>query len=305
MTDVHGTYPGDDEQNQPPFFPDGLEDAWFEEAEFPEKVWTDEELTEIGQNLYRNLSYWILPPRMRLALQHTEVAVVSGDYEDKSYGKPPVVVSPQPSRIKVEFDEPTYQDLADRFAGMQDVSEQDIAELYIGAGLTLHLLARRIKTMKPEPVERLLNVLGPSGGSQISPVDELAEAIRRADTDFSREEIIDLVHSTVFLNEEHRTYTNTLRFAAGLLFGKQKELAAQVPNDLLRPESNLTLSYRDELKHRLEEQRKHMTFYVKALGMTAMQAKRQAAENLSELQIAVAFPMNSTELRTVLRICRS
>lgn len=302
---MHDSYPGDGEQEPRPFTPDDLEEAWFAEVEDPEKVWTDEELSVLAKGLHRNLSYWIMPPQMRAGLSTTDVSVVSGDYADKAYGKPPQVLMPQPKRVKVEFDIPTYQDLTERFADLQDVTERDIAELYLGAGLALHLLARRIKTMPETATSRLLNVLGTPGGAKVGLVDDLADAIRRADLEFNRDDIENLIHSTLLLEEERRTYVNTLRFAVGLLLGKQSELNPQTPQDLLRPASNLTTLYREDLKNRLREQQSHVNFYMKALGMTALQAQRQAAENLSELQLAVAFPMDTAEIRNVLAICRS
>lgn len=305
MTDVHDAYPGDDEPRAPQFLPDELEDAWLEEIEEPEKVWGDEELTEMAQSLFSNLSYWMTPSRLRTRMQDMQVSVVSGDYEEKAYGKPARVVTPQANAIQVLFDVPTYEDLADQFAGIDDVTERAVAELYLGTGIALHLLTSRIKNMKSTSVEQLMNILGPSGGSQISPIDDLSEAVRRADVDFSREEIADLVQSTVFMNDERRIYANSLRLAAGLLFGKQGDLSSTIPHDLVRPESNFTRSCRSELKDRLTKSHTYTKFYEKLLGMDDGEAERFFAESIPELELAVAFPMNSAELRTVLQICRS
>ena len=305
MTDMHDAYPGDEEPQAPQFLPEELENAWLEEIEEPEKVWDDEELTEMAQSLFSNLSYWIAPSRLRTRMQDMKVSVVSGDYEEKAYGKPARVITPQANAIQVLFDIPTYEDLADQFAGLDDVTERAVAELYLGTGIALHLLTSRIKNMKATSVEQLMNILGPSGGSQVSPIDDLSEAVRRADIDFSREEITDLVKSTVFMNDERRIYANSLRLAAGLLFGKQGDLSSAIPHDLVRPESNFTRSCRNELKDRLIKRQMYTKFYEKLLGMEGGEAERFFAESIPELELAVAFPMNSTELRTVLRICRS
>lgn len=267
------------------------------------KKWTEGELTQIAGGQYENLVYWMVPARFRhLALsRHVRVEMV--DEREKLYGSPAAVEINRGDRLTVLFDRETYDDLAEKFAGIYNVSEDEVAELYVGTGIARHIFWRRVKNIAPEKVESLANILSAPLVTETKAEEGIADAVRRADLDFTREEILELLESITYMDEEQRTQINALRFATGLLFGKQAELTPTIPEDLLRPESNITALCRDGIKAQLAKKRSYIKLF-RSLNLNSAEAQYRFSEGFSELEVATAFPMESTEIQVILNLCK-
>lgn len=265
-----------------------------------EKEWTAEELSEIAASQVAYLGYWLVPPRHRkYVADPAGTRVFVGEFSEGRGMQARVENNPRKG-LDIYFDVDTFEEQFIGMAAPEGIEEEDVARLYMGTGIAIHLLLERQPYILPDSRAKIRELLDEPKQMPDGLVDSLDEAIANAH-DLDEHEKYELRLSVAHLDD--RPYVNGMRFAIGLLLhNEEKLLAKETSAWALHP---ISQSCRDMLKKRLKMELEDVELRMKLKKINQYEARRDFSHSLSEFELAAAFPMSPAQVREILNLCRS
>lgn len=272
-------------------------EPWNEGVEFSQN-----QLQKFAVEQVEYASYWLVPPRhRRYLLQPDRIHLLKGDFAE-GRGGPVRVEKASSGNLFIYFDEETYDEHFASYAPAYGLTEETMAKLYIGVGVTLHLLNSRKQSIPADHRAELAHMFSEPYQLPDRVEDSLDEAIQEATHDFTPYQIHELRLSIAHLNEGWREYLNHLRFAIGLLVHTEERLLG---SDSDKQQSHdLVQTCRDSLQGQMNRADADIEQHMKHKPIEQYQARRHVSEALSEFELAAAFPMSPNQIRKILNLCR-
>lgn len=191
------------------------------------------------------------------------------------------------SKTKIYFSEPDYEQLITATFPMHPLTDRDMAKLYVGMGMALGILSDQFYPHEEVKITRMFEIMSETG-----PLDQAV----RCGEDIGEQEMQDVLLSIIQSSEQRVRNINSLRLAVGCLFlGEQR-------NGRLDFVDKQKHDYQLALKESLMGREKYIDA-VMEMGKDRHRAESAFAERISDLELALCYPMTEREIRTLTEIC--
>lgn len=233
--------------------------------------------------------------------------------DEQLYKRFPALVEANNLSTTVNVHNATFEELEDS-AEDRSISSYNVARLYIGAGIVQCAADRLVKPSETIKIERLCNVLGnvdeltaQVNGSHLISLGLTHEADDNPETDndqfltalqTEQQRRADILLGVMQSSDKRLLRLNGLRFAVGLVFEIEKN------NSNGKAIESIQQSFLSELITTLAGKDNYVNFQTSAVGSNEMVAENKFAEGISDIELAIVFPMKPFEVQTILKICQ-
>lgn len=304
--------------SEEPWLLPGIEAA--DIADSDEHLWSEGDVTTVARRQIFEYGPLLLPSHVDRAYNRPDKIEVV--FDSIRYGKPALTEVTEAGRLRVHFDQDTLDSyLYDRLSG---VSEYDVMRLYVGSGLIAHMILRRLSLPSlTEPSLRGINdfLSEPQEVSHVV-VDYFQQSIDGARDDFDdsqRDLLSQVLIAYNNVDKERRTYANMLRFAMSVMLTPSTSWESDDPGAPSAAQSAITKSTRESLQKFLGQLNKR-AILLRDVSLTVtdglpdeacdklrpdlFELRKQLLEEVSEFEMAAAFPMSLNEMKRIAAYCR-
>lgn len=197
-----------------------------------------------------------------------------------------VAVEPGTRKSKVLLDANGFEQAVDLLKPIAAITPDDVYRLYLGGGVVMDLLRKAMPQREEYKIDRIYTIL--------SSVDSLATAIR-CSGDFNEQERYDAALSLMQSDEARLCRINGLRFMTGVIIAGEAARGNEDFGDCI------TAASRVSLLATLGRKSAYVRT-IRALGPSEEEAEKLFAEQVSELELALSFPMSRSEVDTIWNI---
>ena len=230
---------------------------------------------EINAALKDMLKVEILPYGYQVVVEE------SAQFEDRF----PCYVSDQ-RPAAIHFNTEQYDKLLGDFTTGTDITGEDVARTYIGCGISLKTLERSISPKDVNKVDRIYTIM--------SDINTICEAVKTSG--FKERDQKDQLLTLMSSDEKIRCRINNLRFGVGVLLMAEN---ARGNGDFVK---RLSEALRNRMQMTLARKNSYISF-LEGQGYDKNQAEDVFAEHITEVELAICFPMCEEEIRIILEIC--
>lgn len=210
------------------------------------------------------------------------VDVISGsDNVDRSTC---LISDEKPARII--FNDAQFESLVVDFSTGAGVTNEDVARVYVGAGVAMKSLERSISPKDYLKVDRIYTIM--------AGINDICTAVS-CSADFGDKDQKDQLFSLMLSDEKTRCRINNLRFGVGLLFESEK---ARGNEEFV---NRVSQAIRNRMTETLTRKNSYIAF-LEGQEYDKTQAEALFAEHITELELAICFPMTDKEIRNIFNV---
>lgn len=207
--------------------------------------------------------------------------------DERYYGRFPAAVESNREATTVKFHTETFAGLQD-IGAVRSIADADMVKLYVGAGLVLCAMGKMVRPSEVMKVDRLTTIM--------CDLDDLTQQVRTSR--LTDEDQMNTLLAIAKSSDDRLCGINSLRFAVGVLFAAEQAAGQQEKLDILQD------TFLDEIITTLAGRETYIRFQEGVLKNDRLQAEANFAEGISDLDLAVAFPMSPSRINVVLGVCR-
>lgn len=200
-----------------------------------------------------------------------------------------------PDRSEILIHSGTVDYIHSHLSSSYQLNYDDLAHIYVGAGVVNTLLARRISARNKPPIQQLYGLMSSTDSLGRKLTDEMLLEVGEEETQV----LVESIHSR---SEESVCEINRLRLAVGVLAHSR---GFSVDPSLKDQQSNGIQDVVEVFKKGLAEFISHRELYertVQAFGVSGYGAGWMFRDELSPVEIACAFPMELPEIERIVSL---
>lgn len=217
----------------------------------------------------------ILPYGYQVAIEE------SAQFEDRF----PCYVSDQ-KPATIHFNTIQYDKLLGDFTTGTDITGEDVTRTYIGCAISLKTLERSISPKDVNKIDRIYTIM--------SDINTICKAVKTSS--FKERDQKDQLLNLMLSDEKIICRVNNLRFGIGVLFMAE---TARGNRDFV---TRLSEALSNRMQMTLARKNSYIAF-LEGHGYDKNQAEDIFAEHITEVELAICFPMCEEEIRIILEIC--